>query len=58
MAPLTAEKAALEEGSEGSDATVLNLSHRALSDVSGLPPHHSSLSGVMFSSVAHGVSGA
>ncbi|TVU37001.1 hypothetical protein EJB05_18963 [Eragrostis curvula] len=36
MARLTAEKAALEAGSEGSGATVFNLSHRALSDVSCL----------------------
>ncbi|KAK3163107.1 hypothetical protein QOZ80_1BG0097750 [Eleusine coracana subsp. coracana] len=36
MARLTEEKAALEAGSKGSGATVLNLSHRALSDVSCL----------------------
>ncbi|CAO1943183.1 unnamed protein product [Urochloa humidicola] len=36
MSRLTAEQAAREAGSEGSGATALNLSHRALSDVSCL----------------------
>jgi len=36
MTRLTVEQAAREAGSDGSGATALNLSHRALSDVSGL----------------------
>jgi hypothetical protein len=57
MARLTTEKTALEAGSEGNGAMVLNLSHRVLSDVSGsLPITTPASRGVMLGSVAHGVS--
>jgi len=40
MMRLTVEQAAREAGSDGSGAKALNLSHRALSDVSGLESLH------------------